>query len=90
MEKDTIDSSKGEKKKPPKMTFKFLNLCLKHMITNLCKRKVLKLKSHNECHTFILRNFNTPLPPIDKFFRPKLNEELVQLTDNMNMNPAGI
>ena len=60
------------------------------MITNLCKRKVLKLKSHNECHTFILRNFNTPLPPIDKFFRPKLNEELVQLTDNMNMNPAGI
>ena len=60
------------------------------MITNLCKRKVLKLKSHNECHTFILGNFNTQLPPIDKFFRAKLNREILQLTDDMNMNSADI
>ena len=49
----------------------------------LIKEILLKLKSHIDPHTLIVGDFNTPLSPMDRSNRQKLNEEILELIDNM-------
>ena len=49
------------------------------------KRKpLLKLKSHIKLHTLIVGDFNTPLFPLDRSARQKLNRKIRELTDVMS------
>ena len=48
------------------------------------KEILLKVKLHIDTHTLIVRDFNTPLSPMDKSSRQKLNREILELTDIVN------
>ena len=48
------------------------------------KETLLKLKSHIKPHTLVVGDFNTPLSPLDKSARLKLNREIKDLKDVMN------
>ena len=44
---------------------------------------LLKLKSHIKPHTLIVGEFNTPLSPLNRSTRQKINRETRELTDVM-------
>jgi exonuclease III len=48
------------------------------------KETLLKLKSHIEHHTLILKDFNAPFSPMDRLSRQNLNREIMKLIDTMN------
>ena len=55
------------------------------------KEILLKHKSHMKPHTLAVGDFNTPLLPMDRFPRHKLNSEIMALTDVTNqMDPTDI
>ncbi|KAL6044040.1 hypothetical protein STEG23_014728, partial [Scotinomys teguina] len=47
------------------------------------KQTLLKLKSYIKPHTLIVGGFNTPLSPMERSTRRKLNREIKDLTDVM-------
>lgn len=64
-------------------SFNFYHLCLQYKGTHAYKRTLLKLKSHIDPHKFIVGDFITPLSPVNKSTRQKLNGEILELIDNM-------
>ena len=48
------------------------------------KETLLKLKSHIKPHTLIVGDFNTPLSPMGKSERQKVNREIRELADATN------
>ena len=47
------------------------------------KETLLKLKSYIKPHTLIVEDFKTPLSPLDRSVRQKMNREIRELTDVM-------
>jgi hypothetical protein len=44
----------------------------------------VKLKSHIESYTFIVRDFSTPLSPSGQVIKTKVNREIMKLTEGVN------
>ena len=76
MKKDTSYSSRGKSTK---------SLCAQNArAPTLIKETLLKLKTHIEPHTIRVEDFNTPLSPMDRSLRQKLNRDSVKLRDVIN------
>ena len=51
------------------------------MAPTFVKETLQKLKSYIKPYTLIMGDFNTPLSPVDRTARQKLNREIREITD---------
>jgi hypothetical protein len=59
--------------------FSPLSLCVGAL--NFIKHVLLNLKTQIDPNTVVVRNFNTPLSPINRSSRQKINKEIIELND---------
>jgi hypothetical protein len=56
-----------------------LNIYAPNARTLMCKRNIIKSKSHIKPHTLIAGEFSTPLLPMDTLPRQKENKEIMEI-----------
>jgi exonuclease III len=62
--------------------FSPLSLCVGAL--NFIKHVLLNLKTQIDPNTVVVRNFNTPLSPINRSSRQKINKEIIELNDTID------
>jgi hypothetical protein len=50
-------------------------------VPNFIKHTVKDSKSHMDPNTVVVGDFNTPLSPVDRSIRQKINKEILDLND---------
>jgi hypothetical protein len=53
-------------------------------VPNFIKLTLQNLKVHIDCNTVLVGDFNTPLSPIDRSSKQKLNKEILELNDTID------
>jgi exonuclease III len=62
-----------------------INLCAPNVSApNFIKHTLKELKAHIDFNTVVVGDFNTPLSPIDRSSKQKINEEILELNDTIN------
>jgi len=59
-------------------------MCPKHKATQFIKEPILQLESRIDLRTVIVGDFNTPLSPIYRSSKQKLNRKMLKLSDTIN------
>jgi hypothetical protein len=57
---------------------------IKHILKDLIKHILKDLKAHLNSNTLIVGDFRTPLSPINRSFKQKINKEILEINDTMN------
>jgi hypothetical protein len=55
------------------------------MAPNFIKHTLKDLKAHIDSNTVVVGDFNTHLSPIDRSSKPKINKEILELNDTINL-----
>uniref|UniRef100_A0A8C9QQE6 Endonuclease/exonuclease/phosphatase domain-containing protein n=1 Tax=Spermophilus dauricus TaxID=99837 RepID=A0A8C9QQE6_SPEDA len=55
-----------------------------NLLSTFIKQTLLKYKSLIDHHTIIMGDFNTPLSPLDRSSKQKLNKETIELNNTIN------
>jgi hypothetical protein len=55
-----------------------------YQCTQFCQTNIRNLKAHIDSNTVVGRDFTTPLSPIDRSSKQKINKEILELNDTIN------
>ena len=64
-------------------------LCTQHRSTSIHKTNTNRQKGEIDSNTIIVRDFNTPLTPMDRSSKQKINKETQVLSDTLNIRGHG-